>query len=201
MAVGGRVIGVRAVIAIDGHDAIALVRVERSKGLVHGDLLVVDAEAMTVGIRVREQTGLQDRVGGGLDAGDQVRGREGDLLDLGEVVLRVAVEGEFAEGPQGHVFVRPDFGQVEDVPAEFLGVRGGEDLQVAGPGGEVAVLDAVEEVLGVPVRVLGGHVAGFGVGEGFAALVGFAVDLDVVEGSVGLGELVGVPGVAVHVAI
>ena len=69
---------------------------------------------------------------------------------------------------------------------------GGEDLQVAGPAGVVAVLDGVEEVLSVPVRVFRGHFAGFGVGKGFAALIGLAVDLDVVEGSVGLGQLIGV---------
>ena len=119
-------------------------------------------------------------------------GREGDLLDLGKVVLRVFVENEFAKGPEGDFALRPDFCEVKDVPAEFLGLGGGQDLDVAGPGRVVAVLDAVEEVLGVPVWVFGGHFAGFVVGEGFAALVGFAVDLDVVEGAVGLGELIGV---------
>ena len=53
----------------------------------------------------------------------------------------------------------------------------------------------------MPVRVLGGHVAGLFVGEGLAAEVGLAVDLDVVEGAVGLGELVRVARVAVHVAV
>ncbi len=52
VAVGGGVIGVSAIVAIDGHDAVALVGVESAKGLVDGDLLVVDAEAVAVGVGV-----------------------------------------------------------------------------------------------------------------------------------------------------
>lgn len=53
----------------------------------------------------------------------------------------------------------------------------------------------------MPVRVFSSHVGGFGVGEGFATLIGLAMDLDVVEGAVRFGELVCVSGVAIHVAI
>ncbi len=114
------------------------------------------------------------------------------MFDFGEVVLWIAIEGEFAEAAEWNVLLGPDLCEVEDVPAEFLGLFGGEDLQVAGPAWVLAVLDGVEEVLGVPVWVFRGHVAGFAVREGLAALVGFAVDLDVVEGALGLGKLVGV---------
>ena len=201
VAVGGGIIRVGAVVAIDGHDAIALIRVEGAEGLVHGDLLVVDAQAVALGVRVGEEAGLEDRVGGGFDAGDHVGGGESDLFDLGEVVLAVAIQGEFAKAAEGHLLLRPDLGDVEDVPAEFLGLFRGEHLEVAGPGRGVAVLDTVEEILGVPVGVCGGHVAGFGVGEGLATLIGLAMDLDVMEGAVRFGELICVTGVAVHVTI
>ena len=133
VAVGGGVVWIGAVVAVDGHDAVTLVGVECVDGLVDRDLLVVDTEAVAVGVRIGEQAGLEDGIGGGFDAGDHVRGRECDLFDLGEVVLRVAVEGEFAEAPEWDVFLGPDFGEVEDVPAEFLSLFGREDLEVAGP--------------------------------------------------------------------
>ena len=166
-----RVVWVCAVIAVDGHDAVTLVGVEGAQGLVDGDLLVVNTEAVAMGIWVAEEAGLQHRVGGGLDAGDHVRGAESDLLDFGKVVFWVFIEDEFAEGAERDFALGPDFGQVEDVPAKFLGLGGGEDLDVAGPGGVGAVLDGVEKVLGVPVGVFSGHFAGFVVGESLTALI------------------------------
>lgn len=58
VAVGGGVVGVGSVVAVDGHYAVALVGVESAEGLVDGDLLVVYAEAVAVGIWVGEETGL-----------------------------------------------------------------------------------------------------------------------------------------------
>ena len=98
VAVGRRVVGVRTVVAIDGHDTVALIGVESAEGLVDRDLLVVDAEAVAVGIWVGEEAGLQDGVGGGLDTGDHVAWGEGDLFDFSKVVLCVLVESEFAKG-------------------------------------------------------------------------------------------------------
>jgi len=130
-----------------------------------------------------------------------VRRREGDLLDLGEVVLDVLVERELADWAQWDLSVGPDLGQVEDIPAELLGLLGGEDLDVDGPGGVFALLDGLEQVLGVPVGVVGCELAGLLVVEGLGSLVGLEVDLDVVEGSVWLVPLVGVAGVAIHVTV
>lgn len=49
--------------------------------------------------------------------------------------------------------MRPDLGQVEDVPAELLSLLWAEDLDVAGPRWVLPTLDSLEEVLGVPVWV------------------------------------------------
>lgn len=130
-----------------------------------------------------------------------MRGREGDLLDLGKVVLNILVEGKLADGPQRNLLLRPDLGQVEDVPAELLGLLGGQDLDIDGPAGIVALLDGLEEVLGVPVGVLGSQLAGLLIRERLVSLVRLEVDLGVHKGAVGLGPLVGVPRVAVHVAV
>lgn len=53
----------------------------------------------------------------------------------------------------------------------------------------------------MPVGVLSRQASGLLVVEGLVALVGLEVDLDVVEGAVGLDPLVSVAGVAVHVAV
>ena len=141
---GRRVVRVSAVVAVDVHVAIAVCGIEGFERAVDGDLLVVAAQAVAVRVRVGEETGLKDWVGGGLDTGDHVRGGESGLFNLREVVLRILVQGEAAKSPQRHLLLGPDFGEVEDVPTELLGLFGAQDLHVAGPGGVLAALDGLE---------------------------------------------------------
>ncbi len=201
VAVGGGVVGIGAVVAVDSHDAITLIGVEGADGLVDGDLLVVDAQTVAMGVGVGEETGLEHRIRRRLHAWDHMRRGEGDLFNLGKVIFWVLVEAKSTEWSEGDIFLRPDFGEVEDVPAEFFSLFGREDLEVACPAWVFALLNAVEEILGMPVGVFGSHVTGFGVGEGLAALIGLAVNLDVVERTVRLGEFVGVARVAVHMTV
>ena len=198
---GGWVVGVGAVVAVHVHVAVTLPGGEGPHGTVDGDLFVVAAKTVAVGVGVGEETGLQHGIGGGLDTRDHVRWRESRLLDLGEVVLGVLVEGELAETTQGHLGLGPDLGQIEDVPAELLSLLRAQGLNVDGPGGVFAALDGVEQVLGVPVGVLRGQTTGLLVVHGLVALIGLQVDLDVVEGAVRLDPLVGVARVAVHVTV
>lgn len=199
--VSRRVVGVGAVVAVDRHDPVALIGVERPEGLVDRDLLIVDAEAVAVRVRVGEESGLQDRIGRRLHPGHQVGWRKGDLLDLGKIVFGILIESKFAKGSQGHVFLRPDFGEVEYVPSELFGLFRAENLEVAGPGRVVAVLNGIEQVLCMPVGVFCCHAAGFLIGKGFAALVGLAMDLDIVETAIGFGEFKRMARVPVHVAV
>jgi hypothetical protein len=60
---------------------------ERALRLVHGELLVVGADTVTVGVRVREQTCLQNGVRTGLDAGYHMRRVECGLFDFCEIIL------------------------------------------------------------------------------------------------------------------
>lgn len=55
----------------------------------------------------------------------------------------------------------------------------------------LSLLNGVEEILSVPVWILRGHLSSFVIGEGLASLIGFQVDLDVVECAIWLGEFVG----------
>lgn len=198
---GRGVVGVGTVVAVNVHVTITVSGVEGAERAVHRDLFVVAAQTVTVGIGVGEEAGLQHGVGGGLNTGNHVGRREGSLLDLGEVVLRVLVQGEAAKATQWNLALRPHLGQVEDIPTELLGLLGAEDLHVTGPGGVLAALNCVEQILGVPVGVLGSQAGGLLVVEGLVSLVGLEMDLNVVESAVRLDPLVGVAGVAVHVAV
>lgn len=201
VAVGRRVVGVCTVVAVNSHDPIALVGVERPEGLVNRDLLIVDTKAVAVGVRIGEKTGLKDRIGRRFNTGNHMRWRKGDLLDLGKIVFGVLVKRKFAKRSQGHFFLWPDLGEVKNVPSEAFGLFGAENLKVASPGWVFAVLNGIEKVLCMPVWVFRRHLAGFLIVKGFAALVGLAVDLDVVETAIGFGEFVRMARVPVHVAV
>jgi hypothetical protein len=74
------------------HEAIALVVAHLSKGAVDRDVVEVrPARADQLGVEVGEIAHLQQRVIGEIDTWHHVSGVEGDLLGLGEEVIRVAV--------------------------------------------------------------------------------------------------------------
>ena len=78
---------------------------------------LVLTEAGELGVEVGEQAGLHQRIVGDLDPGHQVAGVEGDLLGLGEVVRRVAVQGELADQLYLAELFGHDLGRVEQIDA------------------------------------------------------------------------------------
>lgn len=78
----GALVVVRRSLRDESHGTIALEVVDRDDGCVDGELLVVHAETVSVGVRIREQARLEDGVCRGLDVGDEMGGRERDLWML-----------------------------------------------------------------------------------------------------------------------
>lgn len=64
-----------------------------------------------------------------------------------------------------------------------------------------ALFNRVKQILSVMIGILRSHLTGFGVGEGFAALIGLTVNLNIMEGTIRLGEFVSVARVPIHVTI
>src|SRR6202034_1154216 len=75
------------------------------------------AEAGGLGGGGGEQPGLEQRVIGDLDAGNEVPGVEGDLLGLGEVVGRVPVQRQLPDPLHGGELLGNELGGVEEVDA------------------------------------------------------------------------------------
>src|SRR5260370_42651149 len=80
------------------------------------------------------------------DARYDVRRRERGLLDLGEIILRIAVELKGADLDQRIVLVRPHFGQVEGVVPVLADVALRHDLHEELPFREIAFLDGLEQI-------------------------------------------------------
>ena len=132
---------------------------------------MVRAHAVAVRVGVAEDAGQQHLVRARRDAGYEVRRREGGLLDLREVVLRVAVEGHLAHMDERVVAVRPHLGEVERVEAVVGGLGVGHHLHRQRPGREVAAGDRLRQVADVEVRVFTRDLVGVLLGEDLVALV------------------------------
>ena len=168
---------------------------------VDGDLSVVRSQSVTMSVRVGEETSLEHSVLGWLNAWDGVGGCEGRLLDLSEVVLRVAVERHASELHQRVVCLRPDLGHVKDVPLIVCRICSRHDLCAHSPGWEIALGNVVEEVTGGIVGVLHSHLGGLLSCEILDTLLCLEVEFDVVDLACIVEELVGVAAVAVHVTV
>ena len=126
------------------------------------------------------------------DAGHHIAGREGRLLDLGEVVGRVAVQLQDADLLQGIVLVRPDLGEVEGVVGRLVGIALRHDLDHHSPLGKVTALDGLKQIALMGFTILADQFCRLGVGHALDALHGLEVELDpvalagVIEKAVGV---------------
>ena len=149
-------------------------------GAVDWKLLVVDTDAMTVGVGIGEETGLKNWIGRRFDSRDHVGRIVCHLLDLGEIVDGILVEDEFSNLTSWELLLRPDVREVEDVDLLLLpklfGFLGRHGLNLQRPLGAVTVLDGeVEIFLGV-VRSLAVRIF---LRDEFCALLRFHVNLSV----------------------
>lgn len=200
---GRQVVGTGALVE-EGHASITL---EVSKfvgcpGSVDRKLLVVYTNAVTVGVWVREQPALQDRIRRGLKSWRQVSWVESNLLNLGKVVDGVLIEGELAHLRERKLLLGPHVREVEDVDLlllpQLLGLSGCHSLDFDAPLGEITALDGLVQVLG---GVVGRLREGVFLCDELGALQGLEVDLIVHPVAVLVDELESVSNVAVHEAV
>ena len=92
--------------------------------------------------------------------GNEVARVEAGLLDVAEVVVGVAVEGEPPHLVTRELLLRPHLGQVERVDRTLAASLGRHDLHAQRPRGELAPLDGLDQVELVAVRVEAGQLGG-----------------------------------------
>ena len=112
------------------------------------------AQPGQLGVEVGEIARLQKRIVGEVDPTGHVGRAEGDLLGLGEVVGRIAIERQPADDLDGRQLLGHQLGRVEEVdPLERLVLGVGKDLDAEIPLGECARFYGVPEVAAVKVGI------------------------------------------------
>ncbi len=196
----GFVVEGTAVIAVHSPGTVAMIAVVRAAGGVDGDLVVVYAEAVALGVAVGEEPSLEHLVGRIADAGHDIGRVEGSLFNLGEIVLRVLVEFEHAHLDQRKILLEPDLGEIEGIVGAGRRLLLCHDLDIEGPAGEVFLLDALVKVPLVALPVLADDHLSLLVSEVLDPLLGLEMELDPEAPVLGVEEAEGVAAEAVHVA-
>ncbi|MCW0414557.1 hypothetical protein NB689_000311 [Xanthomonas sacchari] len=161
------------------HVAVALHVGERALRRVDRQLVEVGpAQAAELGVQVREQAALQQRVVGEVDAGHDVGRAVRHLLGFGEEVVRPAVQHHAPDDLQRHQFLRDQLGGVQVVEREGVGLFLGEQLHAQFPFREVAAFDRLEQVAAVEVRVGAGQLHRLVPDRGLQAELRPPVELD-----------------------
>jgi hypothetical protein len=102
----------------------------------------IGADPAKLGVDVGEETSLQQPVIGKIDPRDHVTGVKRHLLGLGEIVLRVAIEGQLSDAPNRDELFGNELGGVEEIEVELEFVLLLDNLQAQFPFGIVAALMA-----------------------------------------------------------
>lgn len=157
---------------------VAVVVVDRSTRTVDGQLLKVGTTmAVQLSVQVREDSALQQRILGEVDAADDVARLEHDLFGLGKVVGRVGVQLHNTERLDGDVLLGEDLGGVEKVEAVGQCLLLVDDLNSEFPFGTVSGLDGVPQILSVHVGILASNNLGLFPNQRGLSLLGLPVPL------------------------
>src|SRR5712671_3791051 len=133
----------RSQVSICAHLAIAVIGVEWTLRRINGDVIEVHTEAVSLGISIREQAGLEHFVGREANSGNHICRGEGGLLHLCEVVFRITIELHYANFDQWVVTLGPDFSQIKRIVLVCLCLLLCHYLDEELPTGKISTVDCL----------------------------------------------------------
>lgn len=130
----GLVVADGALVSVDGGGTVSdVVGDAGSVGAVDGDLLVVGADTVSVGISVVQESTLEHSVERGLNTWDHMGRGKGNLLSLSVEVLGVTVQSELSNGDKRVVGMRPHLGHVVDIISVVISLSNRHNLDEPRP--------------------------------------------------------------------
>jgi len=196
------VVGSVSLVSVNNHESISnSVLDSDSVGAVDGDLVIVSSQSVSVGIRIGEESSLEHLISRGFNTWDHVRGREGGLFDISEVVLRISVQDHLTNFLQGIVTMGPDLGNIENVPFVVGSISFRHDLDIHGPGGRFSRFNVLKEISGGIVRIIRFQLMSLFISEVLDSSISLEVELDVEDFSLGINPLEGVRSISIHVSV
>lgn len=160
----GEVVGSASLMRILIHEAVPGVSENLAllaEWAVDRNLMEVWSKTVALSVLVREEPALKHAVGTCFNAGRHASRAEGNLLNVVEVVGRVPVEGELANGNEREFLLRPDLGQVEGIEGDRFRLFKGHHLDEHVPGWELSVQNRVVQIPDGVVGIGASNLHGF----------------------------------------
>jgi hypothetical protein len=126
---------------------------------------------------------------------------KGALLSFSEVIIRVLVKSDLTNWNERIVRVRDYLGNIKDVELVVFTFLFGDNLNVPGPRGEVALGNILEQILGGIVLVGTSGLSSLLRGHVLDTLVSFKMILHIEDLTLFVDPSVGVGTVSIHVSV
>src|SRR6266478_2127921 len=167
----------RTQVTICAHLAIAMIGVEWTLRRVNRDVIEVNTEAVSLGVSIREQPGLEHLVRREANSGNHIRRGEGGLLHLCEVVFGIAIELHYTNFDQWIVSLGPDFGQIKRIVLVSLCLFLCHYLDEELPTRKISTVDCPQQISAMALTILCHNRSGSFVREIFNPLLCAKVEL------------------------
>ena len=132
---------------------------------------------MSLCVWIGEEAALEQLIGRRLDAGHEVRRREGGLLRLPEEVIWIAIQDHAPDLVKRELLLGPHLGHVKDVKRELEALFIGHHLHADLPRGAAALSEVLKQIARGVVRIFTGEDFGVVSGEILDASLAFEVVL------------------------
>src|SRR5579885_582248 len=162
---------------------------------------MVNTEAVTLSIRIGKDTTLQQFIGRKSNARHNISRSKSRLLNLCEIVFRVAVKHKPSNWYKRIISVQPDFSDIKRIKAISAGILERHYLYKESPGRLISASNMVEEIYCGIVRILTIHLNGLLPRPVLNARFGLEVILYPDSPPFGVDPFIGMRTKAIHMAI
>merc|ERR1712086_421140 len=198
----GIVIWASFLVSIHSHWSVSLIALSRCAiGTINWDLQIICTQAVTMGVRVREQSSLLHFIRAWLDSVHQMGWAKSQLFNFSKIISWIAVECQFACLNQRKFTMGPHFGQIKWVKFPIFSFLKTHDLNVHCVGGIIPLSNGVVQITNSKIWIISSHIISLLAIESFDALIRFVMEFDINGFIFSIYHFESVRSVAIHKAV
>eukprot|EP00126_Sphaerothecum_destruens_P012817 Sdes_comp21944_c0_seq1m20487 len=115
--------------------------------------MIIDPQTMPMRVGIGKEPGLQHFIGAWLDAGHEMRGREGGLFNILKIILRILIQTKGANLTQRKFGMRPHFCDIKRIERTLRRTSFTHHLHTKPPLRILATCYRLKQILGGGIRI------------------------------------------------